>query len=131
MAQVAPAKPDLAAHEAAMRLGMDAIVSELRQRLGVRLVAFLAGASETRAVHQWAAGTREIRDPDVANRLRLVYRVVQLLVAQDSDAVAQAWFQGLNPKLDDRSPARLLRDGELGEVGPRVLAAARAFAAVG
>jgi hypothetical protein len=131
MAQVAPAKPDLAAHEAAMRLGTDAIVSELRQRLGVRLVAFLAGASETRAVHQWAAGTREIRDPDVANRLRLVYRVVQLLVAQDSDAVAQAWFQGLNPKLDDRSPARLLRDGELAEVGPQVLAAARAFAAVG
>jgi hypothetical protein len=57
--------------------------------------------------------------------------VVQLLVARDTDAVAQAWFQGLNPKLDDRSPARLLRDGEVVEVGPQVLKAARAFAAVG
>lgn len=131
MAQAAPAKPDLAAYEAAMRLSMDAIVSELRQRLGVRLVAFIAGAGETRAVHQWAAGTREIRDPDVADRLRLVYHVVHLLVSRDSDAVAQAWLQGLNPKLDDRSPARLLRDGDLAEVGPQVLAAARAFAAVG
>jgi hypothetical protein len=131
MTPLAPAKPDLAAHEAATRLGMDAIVSELRQRLGVRLVAFLAGASETRAVHQWAAGTREIRDPEVVDRLRLVYQVVQLLVARDTDAVAQAWFQGLNPKLDDRSPARLLRDGEVVEVGPQVLKAARAFAAVG
>ncbi|MHB1446703.1 MAG: hypothetical protein ACYCTI_12345 [Acidimicrobiales bacterium] len=131
MTNVAPAKPDLAAHEAAIRLGIDAIVAQLRQRLGVRLVAYIAGASETRAVHQWAAGTREIRDPEVAERLRVVYQVVALLVARDSDQVAQAWFQGLNPKLDDRSPARLLRDGELAEVGPQVLAAARAFAAVG
>ena len=131
MTNVAPAKPDLAAHEAAIRLGIDAIVSQLRQRLGVRLVAYIAGASETRAVHQWAAGTREIRDPEVAERLRVVYQVVALLVTRDSDQVAQAWFQGLNPKLDDRSPARLLRDGALAEVGPQVLAAARAFAAVG
>jgi hypothetical protein len=41
--------------------------------------------------------------------------------------VVQAWFQGLNPHLDDRSPARLLREGDLAEVGPMVLAAARAF----
>jgi hypothetical protein len=131
MQNVAPAKPDLAAHEAAVRLGTDAIVAQLRQRLGVRLVAYIAGASETRAVHQWATGSREIRDPEVAERLRVVYQVVALLVARDSDQVAQAWFQGLNPKLDDRSPARLLRDGELAVVGPQVLAAARTFAAVG
>jgi hypothetical protein len=131
MQNVAPAKPDLAAHEAAVRLGTDAIVAQLRQRLGVRLVAYIAGASETRAVHQWATGSREIRDPEVAERLRVVYQVVALLVARDSDQVAPAWFQGLNPKLDDRSPARLLRDGELAVVGPQVLAAARTFAAVG
>jgi hypothetical protein len=41
--------------------------------------------------------------------------------------VAQAWFQGLNPQLGDRSPARLLREGDLAEVGPEIVAAARAF----
>jgi len=131
MVEAAPAKPDLAAHEAAMRLGTDALVAELRQRLGPRLVAYIAGVSETRAVHRWAEGTRDIRDAEVTDRLRLVYQVLQLLVARDADTVAQAWFQGLNPKLEDRSPARLLREGELAEVGPQVLAAARAFAAVG
>ena len=45
--------------------------------------------------------------------------------------MAQAWFTGLNPKLDDVSPSRLIRDGDLDEVGPRLLAAARAFAATG
>jgi hypothetical protein len=39
--------------------------------------------------------------------------------------------QGLNPQLDDWSPARLLREGDIDEVGPLVLAAARAFAASG
>jgi len=34
---------------------------------------------------------------------------------------------GLNPQLDDRSPARLLREGEIHEVGPEIVAAARAF----
>jgi hypothetical protein len=54
-----------------------------------------------------------------------------VITARDSKEVAQAWFQGLNPLLDDRSPARLLRDGDLEEVGPQVLTAARQFAAVG
>jgi hypothetical protein len=50
------------------------------------------------------------------------------LVGSDLVArVAQAWFQGLNPQLDDGSPARLLREGDLDEVGPLVVAAARAF----
>jgi hypothetical protein len=131
MAQSSPGKPDLAAYEMVTRLRSDELVDELRRRLGVRLVAFVAGVSETRTVHQWATGLHEIRDPNVVERLRLAYRVLHLLTTRDSDQVAQAWFQGLNPKLGDRSPARLLRDGEVEEVGPDVLAAARAFAAVG
>ncbi|MCX6373665.1 MAG: hypothetical protein NTX16_11425 [Actinobacteria bacterium] len=131
MAQSAPSKPDLTAHENSIRLEPAEIVSELRSRLGARLVAYLAGVSETRAVHEWAAGERQIRQSDALDRLRLAYQVVQLIGSRDDDAVIQAWFQGLNPKLDDRSPARLLRDGRLHEVGPGILAAARAFAAIG
>lgn len=130
MARLAPPKPDLAPFESSIRLEPVAIVSELRDRLGARLVAFLAGVTETRAVHEWATGTRSIRQPEVVERLRLVYQIVQLIATRDSDAVVQAWLQGLNPKLDDQSPARLLRDGRLEEVGPQVLAAARAFVAV-
>ncbi|HYN71948.1 MAG TPA: hypothetical protein VES60_05550 [Nakamurella sp.] len=43
--------------------------------------------------------------------------------------IMQPWLQGLNPILGEQSPARLLRDGELEQDGPRVLDAARAFAA--
>jgi len=54
-----------------------------------------------------------------------------MLADRDDPRVVQAWFAGLNPQLDDRSPARLLREGDLHEVGPLVIGAARAFLAGG
>jgi hypothetical protein len=53
--------------------------------------------------------------------------VARPIANADSASIAQAWFQGLNPQLDDRAPARLFRDGDLGEVGPAIVAAERAF----
>lgn len=127
----APSRPDLAAYDDSVRMDTQVVVKELRDLLGARLVALIAGVKETRAVHEWAEGDRDMKSPETAARLRLAYQVARLITSRDKPEVAQAWFQGLNPKLGDRSPARVLRDGELEEVGPEVLAAARAFAAVG
>jgi hypothetical protein len=127
----APSRPDLAAYDEAVRMDTGVMVKELRDLLGSRLLAFLAGVSETRAIHEWAEGERKVRSPKVIDRLRVAFQVAKLITARDEPRVAQAWFQGLNPKLGDRSPARLLRDGDLEEVGPEVLAAARAFSAIG
>jgi hypothetical protein len=107
------------------------LVKALRDLLGAKLVAYLGGVRETRAVRQWAEGTRAVQDKADELRLRLAYQVASLIAEHDDADVVQAWFQGLNPQLDDRSPARLLREGELDEVGPLVLTAARTFAANG
>lgn len=120
-------RPELRAHEKAMREPFAAVVAELRDLLTPRLVAYLAGVSETRAVHQWADGTRDVRSPEVEDRLRFALQVALLLAEADTARVVQAWFQGLNPLLEDRSPVRLLREGDLADVGPLVLSAARAF----
>jgi hypothetical protein len=72
-----------------------------------------------------------VQDKTDEYRLRLAYQVAALIAEKDSPAVVQAWFQGLNPQLEDRSPARMLREGDLDEVGPLVLTAARSFAATG
>lgn len=114
-----------------MRAEVSELVTELRGALGPGLVAGLAGVSETRPVHQWADGTRGLKSPHTEARLRLAYHLLKLVTERDSDSVARVWFTGLNPELDDASPVRLLRDGDLDEVGPRLLAAARAFAASG
>ena len=62
------------------------------------------------------------RQPRRRRTARIAYRAARLIAERDSAAVAQASFQGLNPILDDRAPALLLRDGDLAErrtPGPR------------
>jgi hypothetical protein len=126
MAVADHARPDLVAHAHATRASFEDVTTELRELLGAKLVAYLGRVSETRAVHQWAEGERLPSD-EVQQRLRFALRVALPIATADSPAIAQAWFQGLNPQLDDRSPARLLRDGDLEEVGPAIVAAERAF----
>lgn len=120
------ARPDLPAHAEAVRLSFPDLVAELRSLLGPRLVAYLGNVKETRAVHQWSEGSREPEEA-TQRRLRVAFVVARTLVQTEPPAVVQAWFQGLNPLLDDRSPARLLREGDPNEVGPEVLGAARSF----
>jgi len=124
------ARPDLEAYEHSARVGFPVLVNELSELLGPKLVAYIAGVRETRAVRQWGAGEREATAP-IPERLRFALQVAWLIAQHDDASLARAWFQGLNPQLDDRSAARLLREGELDEVGPQILSAARAFVSGG
>jgi hypothetical protein len=119
-------KPDFDAHQRAIRSPFPTVAQELRELLGARLVAYIGGVQNTRSVRDWSEGARA-PSQDEQQRLRLALQVALLITTADDNAIAQAWFQGLNPQLDDRSPARLLRDGALAEAGPAVIAAARAF----
>lgn len=107
--------------------GMDfrAIVEALRAILGARLTASIGNVGETRTVHGWVAGERQPSET-TQQRLRHALVVAMTIAEGDGPGVAQAWFQGLNPQLENRSPARLLREVELDDVGPAVMAAARA-----
>jgi len=55
--------------------------------------------------------------------------VARTLNEHDSPRVVQAWLTGVNPELGDRVPLRLLKEGNLDEIAPKVLGAARAFIA--
>ncbi len=123
---VSAARPDYAAHQRAVRASFPEVAADLRAILGARLCAFLGDVKETRAVHEWADGIRE-PSAGTQRRLRLALQVAIAIADADGPEVAQAWFQGLNPQLEDRSPARLLREGDIDEVGPAVIAAERAF----
>lgn len=131
MAITTPSQPELEAHAEAMRASQSALAAGLRELLGVRLVAVIAGVRETQAVHEWAEGTREIRNPEVLPRLRLAYLVARMISEAESLGVAQAWMQGLNPHLGDRSPALVLRESTVEQQRQDVFAAARAFVATG
>lgn len=120
------ARPDYAAHVRAVRSSFPEVAAALREILGLKLCAYLGSVKETRAVNEWAEGVREPSDA-VQRRLRLALQVAGAIAEVDGPEIARAWFQGLNPQLDDRSPARLLREGDIDEVGPEVIAAERAF----
>jgi hypothetical protein len=82
--------------------------------LSVRLTAFLAGLQAGKPVRDWASGAvREIDDSDVEQRLRTAYEIVLLLLIHDSAGTVRSWFIGMNPELDDVSPAETIREGNL------------------
>jgi hypothetical protein len=109
-----------------MRASLPEVVESLRSILGAPLCAYIGAVKETRAVNEWAEG---VRGPSERTQrgLRLALQIAQAIAEVDGPEVTRAWFQGLNPQLDDRSPARLLREGDIDEVGPEIIAAERAF----
>lgn len=126
MVMSAPARPDLGAYDKAYRLDFPVVLKELSQIVGVKLVTYVSGVGETRAVKEWMDGSRSPKQ-DVEPKLRLTLQLAETIAAHDNAGVARAWLQGLNPHLGDRSPARLLRDGDYEEVGPQITAALRSF----
>lgn len=117
---------EILAYREAMSLDAPAVVEALCGLLGTRLVAYIGSVKETRAVRQWVAKERA-PSRHVIKLLRDAYQIARLLSEANSPGVVQAWFQGMNPLLDDVPPARLLRESETDEAAHRVLAAARAF----
>jgi hypothetical protein len=124
---------DTALLERAYRDATQAPFSEvartLQDLLSRRLTAVMAGVKDGKTIARWASGEiAEARYDAAEQRLRTAYRIVLLLLnSQDSPQTVKAWFIGLNPHLDDVSPAEAIRNGQLREA----LAAAAAFVAGG
>jgi hypothetical protein len=120
------ATTELKAYNDSIKHTVPQVVDDLRRVLGAKLVAYIAGVSETRTVREWVETTRRPQ-PDAVDRLRLTYRMATLIGQSEGETVVPTWFQGMNPHLGDRSPARVLHEDPFEEAGPRVLAAANAF----
>lgn len=116
----------LEAFNESIRQDVPQIVSELRVRLGAKLVAYIANVTETRAVRAWAEGARA-PSPNTEHRLRLAFQIVTLIDRSEGDGIAATWFQGMNPQLGDRSPARVLREDRADDAMAAVLKAAKGF----
>lgn len=114
------------AHQKAVTFEVKDIARYLQEALGQRLVAYMAGVEDPKRVGRWAQGDQAPRG-EAERRLRAAFQIFHLLVASDSEHVARAWFIGMNPQLEDASPAEVIRDGRLKDA----LAAARAFVAGG
>lgn len=120
-----PGSLEAAIHAECVKLAFPDLVTALAGLIGKKLIAYIASIKTVRTVDKWMSGTEPYRGPDT--RLRTAYQAAKLISTRYQPQVIQSWFMGLNPDLEDRAAATLLRDGEIEVVGPAVLRAARAF----
>lgn len=104
------------------------IAEHLSDNLGPKLTAFMVGKNQQTVV-RWAKGAQQPprNDVEIERRLRAAFAIFQLLSENDTRHVIRAWFLGMNPQLDDLSPAEAIAKGELRDA----MAVARAFVAGG
>lgn len=113
------------AHKHAVTFEVADIARFLQENLGQRLVAFLADVADPKTVGKWVAGQRPRHEAE--ERLRAAFQVFHLLQNDESPHTVRAWFIGMNPQLDDVSPAQAIREGRLRDA----LVAAKAYVAGG
>lgn len=118
------------AHAEAVNSPINVVVHKLRELLGAKLVAFLGDVKETRAVREWANGEREPNSSEVEARLRAALQISEVLLIKNDPKIIQVWFQGMNPLLNDKSPIRALKDGNVDDYSI-VLKAAKRFSEIG
>lgn len=98
------------------------VIDLLREHLGTQLLALTIDVNP-RTVTRWAS--EQDRHPHFGTeiRLRAAFQVFQELQSAEAPSTIRAWFMGMNPQLDDRSPAEAIRDGDAKDA----MAAARSF----
>jgi hypothetical protein len=116
---------EASAHARSVRVDIAGVATFLGENLGTTLTAFIAGV-EKKTVQRCAHGESQPR-PQVEQRLRAAFQIFTLVAAADSPHTVRAWFTGMNPQLDDLSPAEALAQGD----DRAVMAAARAYLAGG
>lgn len=122
--------PGPRAYEDLIRLPFAELIVQLREMIGVRLVAYIGGVEAARSVTSWADGAGEPGEVD-RERLRHAFYAAALLRERYDTSTVQSWFTGMNPALNDQAPAQLLREGDPLKDAREVIAAAKSFAYIG
>jgi hypothetical protein len=114
------------AHRETVQASISDVAAFLDEVLGAKLTAYMVDVSEPRTITRCA---KEERAPRAASeeRLRNIAYIFRLLNTEESPHTVRAWFVGINPQLDDESPAEAIREGRIRDV----LVAAKAFLAGG
>lgn len=112
------------AHRLVVESPTEDAASFVLEVLGPKLSAFIFDTNP-KTVKRWAEGTTPRHE--AGERLQTLHMILRLLLAAESRHTVRAWFVGLNPQLDDESPARAIREGR----ERQVLTAAKSFLAGG
>lgn len=101
---------------------LTAVVEFLSENLGKKLLALAVGVTPD-TVQRWTTDAARRPRDEHERALRDTYLVFQEVNQVEAAPTVRAWFMGMNPQLDDLSPAEALAEGRRRDV----MAAARAF----
>jgi hypothetical protein len=113
-------------HRRTVKASVPEITKFLEEVLTRQLIAYMTEVKDAKTVGRWSSGDRN-PDREIESRLRAIYQIFQILQAEESSHTVRAWFIGLNPQLDDESPATAIREGRAKDV----LVAAKSWIAGG
>lgn len=118
-------RTDMRANKNTAQVSVADLAKSMHELLGPRLMSLMIGV-EDKTVTRWMNGTSK---PTLKHerRLRCAYQIFEMLKSVDASPTIRAWFMGMNPQLDDTSPAEAIAEDHLKDT----LAAARAFRAGG
>lgn len=107
----------LEAHRRAVHADLQTMASTLVNVLGRALVAGIVGVRNPKTVSRWANGeVTSVRDRYSEERLLVLYQVVTFLQEYEENDTIRAFMIGMNPSLNDSSPARAILDGGFDDV---------------
>lgn len=113
------------AYRESVTIPLPRAAAELQEALSRPLAAYVAGVKDAKTVARWAGGDAAGIRAGSERRVRAAYGILLILRTRyESPETLRAWFIGMNPELDDDSPADALHEGHLREA----VAAARSFA---
>ncbi|EPR75857.1 hypothetical protein ADILRU_1817 [Leifsonia rubra CMS 76R] len=114
-------KARTSAHNRATQISVLDITGVLARVLGRQVLSVIVGKG-SRTIQRWVSGDTQPSAED-ERRLRNAYQVYALLSSAEGDHTIRAWFMGMNPQLEETSPAEALAEDQ----ARNVMVAARAF----
>src|SRR5256885_8471486 len=106
--------------------GLPDLGGRVRDLVGVNLAAYLSGAETTEEFASWLKQA-DATSAWAARRLALVLDLADLFRPRNAITLLRAWLREIDPALDRRSPAQVIRGlhggsaAPLGEAAERVL----------
>ncbi|MCA9834340.1 MAG: hypothetical protein KC435_10355 [Thermomicrobiales bacterium] len=105
------------AHQKAVHASLQEMATTLTEALGRVLVAGIVGVRNPKTVTRWVNGeVTSIRDRYSEERMLALYQIVVFMQEYEADETIRAFMIGMNPVLDDASPAMELREGNFDNV---------------
>lgn len=114
-------RSDAEAHAQSVHTSIAEVARFLDDVLGSALAGYVVGV-DPKTLKRWGDGGQAPRGA-AERRLRAAHQVFMLVRTEEEAPTVRAWFIGMNPQLDDLSPAEAIHEDRYREA----MSAARAF----